>query len=82
VKLIVIAQLNSQSEFGVVRAREIALKADIPWRRAVLTRKRIMANKSAPHSERKPLVILRKITLHRKACSLALLVGGMVSERV
>ena len=53
-------------------------KAEKPCLFPVLTIERTAANKSRPQSERNPFVTFLKMTLQRKACSLELLVGGMV----
>ncbi len=55
-------------------------KAENPCLLPVLTMERTSANKSRPQSERNPFVTFLKITLQRKACSLELLVGGIVGS--
>lgn len=53
-------------------------KAEKPCLFPALKTERTAANKSRPQSERKPFETFLKMTLQRKACSLELLVGGMV----
>jgi hypothetical protein len=78
--ILVIAQLRGNKDSKGFKATRIASKADKPCRLPVLTIERTAANRSRPQSERKPLVTFRKITLQRSACSLLLLVGGIVES--
>ena len=55
-------------------------KAEKPCLFPVLTIERTAANKPHPQSERNPFVTFLKMTLQRKACSLGLLVGGMLGS--
>jgi hypothetical protein len=73
----VIAQLTENKDLSGSNAIRIESKADKPCRFPVFTIERTEANRSRPHSERKPLVIFRNITLQRIACSLLLFVAGI-----
>jgi len=53
----------------------MAWQASIPRRAAVPTMERTNANKSAPHSERKPPVTLRKVAVGCRSRSLLFVVG-------
>lgn len=74
----VIAQLRRNRDSKGFKEASIDSTADKPCRLLGLTTERTAANRSVPQLERKPLVTLRKVTLQRRACSLALLVGEVV----
>ena len=77
---LVIAQLKTNKDLRGFKATRIDSKVDKPCLLPVLTIERIIANKSRPQLERNPFVIFLNMTLQRKACSLALLVGGIVGS--
>ena len=78
--LLVIAQPIANNDLRGFKAIRIDSKAEKPFLFPVLTIERTAANKSRPQSERKPFVTFLKMTLQRKACSLELLVGGIVES--
>ena len=73
-------QVGAKKEVTGESAFLIASKALNPCLLPVLTTDLTEANKSFPQSERKQLVTFWNTLLIRKACSLLLLVGGMVAS--